>query len=317
MATDQSEKPGAFWDAVPQLTDSDIVVELVANAGAFKRPDLLQCQYIERAIEQSYRALAGDAQPQIERVAVLDELSRRTLSVWLRIDADAAGDYKEGPALLKFLARGMLAMIAWMDGSRRPQLSNLHQAIRVLAWGTSVTTAAHPPLPSSAKLIGAIESWQRAKNAAMANQSVRVITNNGSVELDLLKRIADPCALLVARTLLNHSVEMIFVVDRPDYLGRRQWQLRHGASPTEVLVNPGTRLDKFARREIDVRPGDGLRCRADVETSYGTDHELLGTNYRIVEVLEIMPAGWTDREARAGAMSTAAPDRSAEFEPAS
>jgi len=317
MATDESEKPGAFWDAVPQLTERDLIIELVAGAGAFRRPDLLQCQFFEHAIERSYRALAGGAEPEIERVAVLDELSKQTLSVWLRAQVRASDAEAEDPALLKFLARGTLALIAWMDGSRRPLLQNLQQAIRVLAWGTSVTTTAHPPLPSSAKLVRAIESWQQAKDAAAANHSVRIISASGSVELDLFKRIVDPGALLVAKKLVNHSVEIIFVVDRPDYLGSHRWRLRHGEAATEVLVQSGTLLDKFPRREIDVRPGDALRCRADVETSYGPDNEVLAKNYQIVQVLEIMPARWAEREALRTAATTAVPGHSAEFETAS
>lgn len=317
MATDQSEKPGAFWDAVPQLTERDIIVELVASAGAFRRPDLLQCQLFEHAIEQSYRTLAADAEPEIERVAVLDELSKQTLSVWLRAQVCASGEDAGDPALLKFLARGTLALIAWMDGSRRPQLQSLQRAIRVLAWGTSVTTTAHPPLPSSARLVRAIESWQQAKDAATANHSVRIISASGSVELDLFRRIADPSALLVTKKVVNHSVEIIFVVDRPDYLGSHRWRLRHGEAATEVLVQPGTLLDKFPRREIDVRPGDALRCRADVETSYGPDHEVIARNYQIVQVLEIMPARWEEKEGLRSATTTAVPGRSAEFETAS
>lgn len=316
MATDQSERPGAFWDSVPELTDSDIIVELVANTGAFKGPGLEQCQFLEHAIQRSYEVLAGDAQVSTERVAVLDEFSRRTLSVWLRMHARSAGEEEEGPALSKFLARGTLAMIAWMEGSRRPQLQNLHQAIRVLAWGTSATTTAHPALPSSARLVDAIESWQQAKQAAAANHLVRIITRNGSVELDPFKRIADPRALLVASKLVNHSVEMIFIVDRPDYLGTGQWRLRHGSRATEVPIEPGTLLDKFSRREIDVRPGDALRCRTDVETSYGPDQEFIETKYRIVQVMEILPAGWTEKHLRPST-TVVAPEHPAEFEPAS
>jgi hypothetical protein len=81
---------------------------------------------------------------------------------------------------------------------------------------------------------------------------------------------------------------MIFVVEMPDYQATGQWQLKHGGTRTLAYCEPGTLLDKFYRRELDIRPGDALRCRVDFETSYGPDHEVLAERYRIVEILEVL-----------------------------
>src|SRR4029078_7777175 len=159
--------------------------------------------------------------------------------------------------------------------------------IRVLAWGTSVTTSTQPVLPSSADLVSAIAAWQKAKAGMAAGSSVRITTNNGSADLNLGKTIAEPKALLQTRKLTNHSADMIFVVEMPDYQATGQWQLKHGEPRAAAYCEPGTLLDRFYRRELDVRPGDALRCRVDFETSYGPDHEVLAESYRIVEVLEV------------------------------
>jgi hypothetical protein len=87
---------------------------------------------------------------------------------------------------------------------------------------------------------------------------------------------------------------MIFVVEMPDYQATGQWQLKHGGTRTVAYCEPGTLLDKFYRRELDVRPGDALRCRVDFETSYGPDHEVLSERYRIVEILEVLPVARAD-----------------------
>jgi hypothetical protein len=159
----------------------------------------------------------------------------------------------------------------------------------VLAWGTSITTTAHPALPASSALVNAIAAWQKAKSALRDRDSVRIITNNGSATLDLSKKIAEPRTLLLARKLVNHSADMIFVVEMPDYQGSGQWQLKHGDTRTTAVSEPGTLLDKFYRRELDIRPGDAIRCKVDFETSYGPDHEVLAERYRIVEILEVLP----------------------------
>jgi hypothetical protein len=288
MPSDEIQERPGFNDLLAELTDSDIVIEVAVGAGLRRAPELSQVQRLQDAVEASYRALAGSIVVRLEIAAVLEEVARQSLSLWLRVHA--RGDGESDPSLLKFLARGTLAIIAWMDGSPTLQLADLQQAIRVLAWGTSITTTAHPVLPSSSELVDAISAWQQAKSALNASDSVRIITNNGSAELDIGKRIAEPRTLLLARKLVNHSADMIFVVEMPDYQATGQWKLKHGDTRTTAVAEPGTLLDKFYRRELDIRPGDALRCRVDFETSYGPDHEVLSERYRIVEILEVLPA---------------------------
>lgn len=315
MAVDQNpERPG-FSDLLAELGDGDVVIEATGSATG-RMPDGGQIRMLQEAIDASYRALAGSAQIELETRAVVEELSKHSRSLWVR--AQAGGDSVDG-SLLKFLARGTLAIIAWMDGSATLQLADLQQAIRVLAWGTSITTTAHPVLPSSADLVSAIAAWQKAKNALGDGNSVRIVTNNGSAELDLSKKIADPRTLLLARKLINHSADMIFVVEMPDYQVSGQWQLKHGDTRTIAVAESGTLLDKFYRRELDIRPGDALRCKVDFETSYGPDHEVLAERYRIVEILEVLPASRGEQQQFSGSRSSAEPTREAaqELEPAS
>lgn len=300
MSSDEIQDSAAFSDILAELTDSDLVIEVAASPAARKAPELKRAELIEDAVETSYRALAGSIQVQLETVAVLEEVAKRSLSLWLRVQTGGGEGEASDASLLKFLARGTLAIIAWMDGSPTLQLADLQQAIRVLAWGTSITTTAHPVLPSSSELVEAITVWQKAKSALGAGDSVRIVTNNGSAELDLSKRIADPRTLLLARKLVNHSADMIFVVEMPDYQASRQWPLKHGDTRTIAYCEPGTLLDKFYRRELDIRPGDALRCKVDFETSYGPDHEVLAERYRIVEILEVLPASRSDGEIPAG-----------------
>jgi len=308
MAADQNQEGPAFSDLLAELGEGDVVVEVTGGAGG-RMPDVAHARMLHDAIDASYRALAGSTAVEIETRAVVEDISKQSRSVWLR--AQAGGD----ASLLKFLARGTLAIIAWMDGSPTLQLADLQQAIRVLAWGTSITTTAHPVLPSSSDLVGAIAAWQKAKNALPGGITVRIVTSNGSAELDLSKKIADPRTLLQTRKLVNHSADMIFLVEMPDYHSSGQWQLKHGDTRTIAVAESGTLLDKFYRRELDIRPGDALRCKVDLETSYGPDHEVLAERYRIVEILEVLPASRTD----SAAISAADPAREAvqELEPTS
>jgi hypothetical protein len=192
MSADEILERTGFSDLRADLTDSDVIVEVGASASARRPPQLASMQQLQQALEASYQALAGSIQGQFETVAVLEEIAKRSLTLRLRFQTRAGSGEGETPdsSLLKFLARGTLAIIAWMDGSPTLQLADLQQAIRVLAWGTSITTTAHPVLPSSSDLVKAIATWQKAKGALNSGDRVRIVTNNGSAELDLTKRIA-------------------------------------------------------------------------------------------------------------------------------
>ena len=271
-ADDNNERPG-FSDLLTELGDSDVVIELAAGASGRRVPDAAPVQLLQEAVQASYRALAGSIAVKLETVAVIEEVGKRSLSQWLRVHVKGDGALAESPdaSLLKFLARGTLAIIAWMDGSSTQQLADLQQAIRVLAWGTSITTTAHPVLPSSAELVNAIAAWQNAKNAVSHGDTVRLITNNGSAELDLSKSIANPRTLLLARKLVNHSADMIFVVEMPDYQATGQWLLKHGGTRTTALSEPVTASFSLAARrsrssrESSIRHVSGsayvTRCR--------------------------------------------------------
>ena len=289
MPADEIQEKSGLGDLRAELTDSDMILEVGASAGARRSPQLASIEPLQKALDASYQALAGSIQGQFETVAVLEEIAKRSLTLRLRFQTRAGEADTSEPSLLKFLARGTLAIVAWMDGSPTLQLADLQQAIRVLAWGTSITTTAHPVLPSSSDLVKAIAAWQKAKGALTAGDRVRLLTSNGSAELDLNKRIADPRTLLLARKLVNHSADMIFVVEMPDYQAAGEWRLKHGDTHTIAYCEAGTLLDKFYRRELDIRPGDALRCKVDFETSYGPDHEVLAERYRIVEIIEVLP----------------------------
>src|SRR5438309_10203940 len=79
MTSEASEQRPGFSDLLAELTDSDVVVEVVASVGARRPPDIAQAQRLRDAVEASYRALAGPASLQFETVAVLEEGARRSL----------------------------------------------------------------------------------------------------------------------------------------------------------------------------------------------------------------------------------------------
>lgn len=82
---------------------------------------------------------------------------------------------------------------------------------------------------------------------------------------------------------------MILAVKKPDYLGASRWELRHGKRTISAKIEDISFLRRFQGRQIDVRPGDALRCMVQSELRYGFDNNLLSERHTIIEVQEILP----------------------------
>ena len=280
-------------DVINELTDADLVFEVTAKTARSFPPGSLPIGPIEDAIEASLRAFAASVETHVERVAVLEEVSNSCVTIWFRLHAEdgvRADDASDvDPALLKYAAQGVLTILSWMDGRPDLRLSDLQQALRVLAWGTSATSCTHPALPSSVGLVEAVSAWQRVREALRDCASARLVMQQGAAELDLTKRIPQLASLL-DKKVVNRAVELILLVELPDYAGTGEWLLKHGKIHFSAKCGPCDLLDRFYRRELDIRPGDALHCRVEFDTIYGPDYEVVDERLSVVEVLEVLPA---------------------------
>lgn len=91
-------------------------------------------------------------------------------------------------------------------------------------------------------------------------------------------------SLAVKETVIFPIAPMILAVKKPDYLGDSKWELRHGKRSISAKIEDEDWLRKFQGRQVDVRPGDALRCDVKIEHLYGHDNELLSERYTVVRV---------------------------------
>jgi hypothetical protein len=116
-----------------------------------------------------------------------------------------------------------------------------------------------------------------------------MITSHGSAQLDLSKRIPDLTALLDNK-LVNRTQELILLVERPDYGATGQWLLRLGQARFNAKCYACELLEQFHQRQLDIRPGDALRCKVEFDTSYGPDYEVVKERLSVIEILEVFSA---------------------------
>ena len=301
MASEENDERPGFTDLLTELERQRCRDRSGRGAAAAGRPSGQRCSGSQEAVEASYRALAGsDAASQLETVAVLEEVAQaQPVAV---AAGQVSGKARRAAATRRcssFSRAGRWRSSPGWTARRRYQLADLQQAIRVLAWGTSITTHGAAGAALFVRPGDAIAAWQQAKDALGAGR----------------------CGADHHQQRLGRA--------RPQQADRRPADAAAGAQAGQSfgrhdLRRRNARLSgdravaAEARRHADHRliasrapcstnsigassisgPGDALRCRVDFETSYGPDHEVLAERYRIVEILEVLPASRAERSRR-------------------
>ena len=144
-------------------------------------------------------------------------------------------------------------------------MPDLREEIRLIAAETDVRHLPDYSPPSPKALVAAVRDFQGVKDRLVEGDRATFISDIegvGNWEFNLSVRIPieDIENMAVARTITMPSAEMILPVKKPDYLGESRWQLRHGPRTIEAKIEHMDWLRCFQNREIDVRPGDALRC---------------------------------------------------------
>jgi hypothetical protein len=159
--------------------------------------------------------------------------------------------------------------------------------LRAIAAKTDVRHIPDYSPPSYKELAEATQDLDVAKAFLIPGDSIAFEGTDGeSVEFDLSVRW-DPEQLrdiAVRESIKYENMPMVLIVKRPDYLGTAKWDLRHGRHTISAKIEHTAWLQKFQRREVDVRPGDALRCRVTVEHKYGYDNELIDEEFIVTNV---------------------------------
>lgn len=232
----------------------------------------------------------------IETVLVLEDIQAGSIKTWLRntlaaTEDDALKTLDWRPLVGKYLVRAKYAVIRWIDDDSVPRsLPDLRREIQQIAVETDVRHLPDYTAPSPGALVQAIQDFQAVKDRLVPGDRATMLTRDGDIEFNLSVSlpIEDIEALAVATTITNPPAEMILPVKKPDYLGDSKWELRHGRRNISAKIEHQDWLRQFQNRQVDVRPGDALRCTVQIENLYGFDNELLTERYTVLEVLEVL-----------------------------
>lgn len=279
----------------PPRADFGFEIDFQRGVGPASRVFTATHEFI-KACEKLDQELVKSIDSSIETILVLEDIQSGSIKTWLRnvllaTEDDALKTLDWKPLVGKYLVRAKYAVIRWIDDDDGPRsLPDLRREIQQIAAETDVRHLPDYSAPSPGALVAAIQDFQAVKDHLVPGDHARMLTHDGDIEFNLSVRlpIEDIEALAVARTITNPPVEMILPVKRPDYLGDSKWELRHGRRNISAKIEEAGWIRRFQNRQVDVRPGDALRCSVQIDHLYGFDNELLTERYTVLQVLEVM-----------------------------
>ena len=287
-------------ESMPPVPRADFGFEIDfrRDAGPASRVFAATHQFI-RACETLDSELVQLIDSSIQTVLVLEDIESGSIKTWLQSvlsasDDDALKKLDWKPLVGAYLVRAKYAVIRWTDREAKDQsLVELRGEIQRIAAETDVRHLPAYAPPSIPALINAAKDFQAVKDHLIEGDRAKLLTRDSELEMNLSVRISleNVEALAIARTIKSPPAEMILPVRRPDYLGDTKWELRHGRRNIAARIEDKAWLRRFQQREVDVRPGDALRCLVETEARYGHDNELVDERFTVLEILDVLLAG--------------------------
>lgn len=283
-------------DKEPPIPSADFAfyIDFKKGEGSPSRVFAATHDFIQ-ACERIDRELVASIDSSIETVLVLEDIEAGSIKTWFRnmlvsTDDQALKDLDWKPAVGKYVVRAKYMILRWIDDEGPKSLPDLRKDIQKLAEETDVRHLPAYSPPSSTALVRAASDFQGIKDKLQTTDRALMITPDGDAEFNLSIRlnIDEIEDLAVSRTLDFPPAPMILAVKKPDYLGASKWEFRHGSRNITAKIEDQGWLLRFQGREVDVRPGDALRCIVQITNKYGHDNELLSEQFVITQVEEVL-----------------------------
>lgn len=233
----------------------------------------------------------------ISPIMLLEEIETGSIKIWLKsvlesTDDDDLRNIDWRRIVGKYLVKAKYFIIDWTNKEHEDisSIKTLQNNVKELAEETGVRKLPFYGEIDTKDIANIATSINQAKTLLSGSDSMKYLTQDAEIDFDLsvdinTEKIQD---ILTKETMTSENSKLILVVKKPDYLGSSKWDLKHGNRTISASIEDSEWLDRFQSREIDVRPGDALRCTVRIEIKYGYDNQILSESYFIDSVDEVI-----------------------------
>lgn len=283
--------------AFPRPIDFGIQLEFEPNSEEPSRIFRAMTGLIE-ACEMIDKDLAGSISLRVRPVLVLQGIEAGSLTAWLKyvlssIDDDAVKNLDWKRAVGAYLVKGKRKMVQFLDDrstiKKAAEIYELQGLLGEAAGEAGLTLISlNSPIPAP-RVAEDLRLLSDATRPLISSDKAQFVTDEGPVLINTSFRVtAEAIEEILTKESITNHLEMILMLKKPDFLGESMWDFRHEGRRIPAKVMGTGWLEDFRRGAIAFHSGDALRAWVEIETNYGSDREVLGVHYRILNVLEVI-----------------------------
>jgi len=274
----------------PELVEGEIGLVIGYQSGASRARDVLgAAMEMVAALDGLDHALLSSINTSLEPVSILNDIERSSLKLLLIRGFIAIPD-KEIIHLewKKWVGRLLVKAKYVLLKKIESDTPELEQAIRTLdeEYARAPSDMAGFRPPGSHEIRRALNGIVKARGL-LPDQVIVIQTELGDVELPCLPPPTEALMGPSTQTLTNSGTEL-FKIRSPDMLGSAMWRIvRDGRNVQVRMLHTGW-LERYHGRQINILPGDTLKCRFEETISYDAHGNEIERAIAIIEVLEVI-----------------------------
>jgi hypothetical protein len=277
--------------------DFELRIEFVRSEGDPTRVFRAMTGLIEAAQSlDSHMALSLGVQ--VTTSLVLENIEAASLKAKLNTIVNSVPDeaLKSGEVkkiIGHYLVAAKHKVISWCGGrtqiENRTEVVELQKELHQLAESSDLKV-----LPAYAQvelrdLVSDIRDIKNALSCLIEADQATYIAELGTVTFNPRLEVPD---LVVEEILTKEKIaskgERILKIKKPDYLGNSKWEFKYAGHLVDAKINDVTWLRSFHAGSEPLNPGDSLKAEVSEVASYGYNNEIVGIEYSVERVIEIL-----------------------------
>ncbi|MCA9334472.1 MAG: hypothetical protein KC474_12195 [Cyanobacteria bacterium HKST-UBA04] len=246
------------------------------------------------------KELVGVVDSRIEPVLLLEDIESGSLKIWLaqaikHVPDETLLNLDWEPLIGQFLVKAKYIAIDFLaeetEVTDLARYTELAQQLQKTAEETEIKRLPHYQPPPLKGLLTGASKITGALSHLHENDKVRYTTKDAEASFNMRLNLApENIEDLLTTKQITHDQTMILKIKKPDYIGKSQWEFKHGKETILAKITDEEWLESFQNRQVDVRPQDSLEVTVQVIVKYGLDDEVVGHSFIITKVLDVRRA---------------------------
>lgn len=235
----------------------------------------------------------------IETDMLLEDVEKGSIKVWLASvlksipdNAIESLDYRK--VVGAFLVKAKYFILSkCSDAEQIKEVSyveEIENGVKEIAKSTGVNALECYSVPPREGLLQGIQKVSEAFTLFDVQNTVTMTDNEGN-NLVLNTKFhleAETIEELCTGEVIENDMELIVKVRKPDFLADTNWVFKHGEQSINAKIGDKEWLSRYLNGEIAVLPGDSLRVKMHIISSYDNNQVLLRTKYEVTKVINIV-----------------------------